>query len=266
MDGYLRTAVQSNNPIEVRRWLSQGADPDARDFNGEAVLTIAVKRGCDEIVRMLLDRDGIYSNGYRRGATVDQRDWEWKTALHWAAQYDHDWIIMTLIMRGADMEKKTAQGETPLMLACKHSNLRTIKKLIMLGARIEQRDLEKCTALFYSARAGCAGQYVCCLIRELPYRVGMAKDVLCYIMLLLTGHDFPSRRFCWIMSPCVSHGIFGGLERDKVRLRVWLMGIMICVCVCVCVPTTIEDHYTCIWQFMLPCYSLQDKFESLSDV
>jgi ankyrin repeat protein len=75
-----------------------------------------------------------------------------RTALHVAAAYGHDSVVMFLLDSGADIDAREEDGETPLHYATWRSRLETGRLLIERGADIEIRNNWGRTPLLIVAR------------------------------------------------------------------------------------------------------------------
>ena len=123
----------------------------------------------------------------RKGAKVNEKDIEGKTALHHAIiEYlsESFWdslrkihIVRRLIKYDADINLKDNNGNSPLMFALR--NLRLLKFLLKNGANVNTQDKENKTALHH-ALENCRGE------RELFRTTHIAKLVL---LLLKRGID-----------------------------------------------------------------------------
>lgn len=78
------------------------------------------------------------------GISINSRDRESSTPLHWACISQSHTVIQYLLAWGADVNAKDSAGFTPLHLAVKdldkHEKLSTVKKLIFKGANPNARD------------------------------------------------------------------------------------------------------------------------------
>jgi ankyrin repeat protein len=89
------------------------------------------------VVRLLIDR----------GADLQTRDEEGRTALHWAATCWFRAIARLLIDRGADLQAQDQQGNTPLHWALENGRVATARLLIDREADIGIKNNQGMTAL-----------------------------------------------------------------------------------------------------------------------
>jgi ankyrin repeat protein len=87
-------------------------------------------------------------------ASCDIRDKEERTALHYAAQHGHAFVIKTLLASGADVEAKDAQLHTPLMWAVYKGDALSTTMLLFTGADVAAKDEGGMTALHWAANCG----------------------------------------------------------------------------------------------------------------
>jgi ankyrin repeat protein len=78
------------------------------------------------------------------GISINSRDRESSTPLHWACISQSHTVVQYLLAWGADVNSKDSAGFTPLHLAVKdlerHNKFSTVKKLIFKGANVNARD------------------------------------------------------------------------------------------------------------------------------
>ncbi len=104
----LFTAIRNNDVTQVRAWLENGGDVDARDARdtrGDTALIRAVHEEKVEIVRMLLEYE----------ADVNAQDEYGYTALHWVIFHEQLEIARMLLDNGANVRTKSHFGETVLV-------------------------------------------------------------------------------------------------------------------------------------------------------
>ena len=73
-------------------------------YQATTLLFAAARLGCEAQARALLDR----------GAAIDAKDREGKTALAKAAEADKLPLVRLLLQRGADVNRRAVDGSTPL--------------------------------------------------------------------------------------------------------------------------------------------------------
>jgi ankyrin repeat protein len=171
----LITAIKTNNIEMVKRVLTSGADPNARDFdeNGLRLLNIAAAIGSKPIVELLL----------KYGAEIDAKSGGHQTALMEAASRGHLDIVSLLLQRGSDPSATDFDGFTALegaahgghenivalllkknpssmakamamTLAAYRGRLGVVKLLLDQGVSVDSRDYYGDTALITAARNG----------------------------------------------------------------------------------------------------------------
>ena len=92
-----------------------------------------------------------------RGARVDRRDWEGRTALYWACSEGRAGAAAALLQHGAGVNSQKAAGTTratPLHVACTNGHLEVVRVLLAHGAAVEARDTLGATALFAACAHG----------------------------------------------------------------------------------------------------------------
>lgn len=100
----LLSASYLGNSTVVRELLGAGAAPNAADVDGQTALMAAAKGGSIEVVRELLEA----------GARLDQSDSRGRTALHWAmADGDNAEVVGYLLAQGASKQCITSDGMSP---------------------------------------------------------------------------------------------------------------------------------------------------------
>jgi len=89
----------------------------------------------------------------RAGATIDQRDANGETALMYAAVFNRDpEVVSVLIAAGAEVEDRDNDGYTALMWAARNSdNPAIVSALVKAGAAVEGRNKNDATALMLAA-------------------------------------------------------------------------------------------------------------------
>ncbi len=145
----LRLAVVQNDPVQVRRLLAWGADPNSSAFSPLAatplsreaagarktVLMVAVSAAHPAIVDALLDR----------GANPNIQLQNGQSALMLAAR--DPGLVHVLLAHGADTKLRDRKGRTALIFAAQAGNVEAMRDLLAHGASVEEADNAQQTAL-----------------------------------------------------------------------------------------------------------------------
>ena len=111
--------------------ISNGANINSQDKNGDFVIHLATIGGLLNIVKYLIEK---------RNIPIDSQGNNERTPLHYACSNDHFEIVEYLLSIGANIEAKDKMGKTPLHYACEEGHLHIIEYLISMGANIEAKD------------------------------------------------------------------------------------------------------------------------------
>ena len=157
---------QSATSTEVQAELANGADIQARDWEGATPLHKAASNGNPEVVTVLVEagadseaRDkesatplhkAASYNGnpevvtalVEAGANIEARNKEGKTSLHEAVWFNENpAVVKALLEAGADSEAQTKRGQTPLHMATGfRGDPAVAAALIEAGANVQARD------------------------------------------------------------------------------------------------------------------------------
>lgn len=101
-----------------------------------------------------INRLRLYGSGNERDSSVNKRDSNDQTALHWAAKGGHSAVVQLLLENGADIEVKNSNGLTPLHSAAERGNEAVAYLLLKKGVDIEAKDESGWMALHSAARGG----------------------------------------------------------------------------------------------------------------
>eukprot|EP00037_Helgoeca_nana_P014748 m.137657 g.137657 ORF g.137657 m.137657 type:complete len:216 (+) comp22691_c2_seq1:448-1095(+) len=142
----LSGAARHNNVASAKDWLSQGANPNATDLNGDHPLYRAARWGHTETTRVLMDTN----------ADVNTRNENRDTPLHWATRWGHTETVLALLDGGARHDLRNENTDTPLLLAARKGNADMVTALLAAGAdplvgRVGEEDS---TAITVAQQAG----------------------------------------------------------------------------------------------------------------
>jgi ankyrin repeat protein len=138
----------------VRLLLAKGADPKARDHEGETCILRAAASGDAHMVRVLLDR-GADINAHGRGGS---------TPLMEAVGQGNRAVAEMLVTRGADMKARDEEGFSVLTSFTSYNDARLFRWLIAKGADPLQRTISGLDAVTAAAASDTSAPEV---IREL---------------------------------------------------------------------------------------------------
>ncbi len=173
----------------ARLFVEHGADINAHNEDGDAVLTIAAYKGLDKIVRVLIEHGAdvnatdLFGNSVlmralpkdtmhllnceidnillainvllSNGAHVNAVNKSSATALSLACGKDgKKEIVQFLLEHNADIDKQDNQGITPLMTAVLNNNIPVVTFLLERGANSNLKNLAGKTAIVLAAEAG----------------------------------------------------------------------------------------------------------------
>jgi ankyrin repeat protein len=121
----LHTAIKYRDEAVATYLLTHaGADANAVRVRLEPPLKYAVRNGLEYMVDLL----------HARGASLNDRNSENKTALHSAAAHETTALVRNLVQKGAEINARSSYGSTPLFLAAQNGRLATGKLLLEHGA------------------------------------------------------------------------------------------------------------------------------------
>ena len=137
----LHLAAKANpNPEVIVALLDGGGDVGARREGGRTPLHEAAQRNNPAVLAALLDTGAevdVWGTDLSNSGALPV-EWEQRTPLHAAAQWNGDPEIIELLVRaGADVHARTEAGHSPLDLATAHQyNPDVVEALIDLGADV----------------------------------------------------------------------------------------------------------------------------------
>ncbi|KAF3906944.1 hypothetical protein AA313_de0207952 [Arthrobotrys entomopaga] len=115
----------------VTMLVDNGADMEAKDWNGRTALLWAAEDGHEATVRFLIDN----------GADLNAKDRYYdRTPFIWAAENGHEAIVRYLVDMGMDIEVKCRLGRTALTWAAKMDQLAVVRFLVDKGANTKVKD------------------------------------------------------------------------------------------------------------------------------
>ncbi|KAM9788342.1 receptor-interacting serine/threonine-protein kinase 4 [Neosynchiropus ocellatus] len=144
----LHHAVSLANEEAVKFLLLNNANPNLANARGSTPLHLATEKHQKPLVELLLGR---------RGTSINAKDEDQYTALHWAAQNGDDAIARLLLDRGAAINETEGQGRTPAHVACQHGQENVIRVLLSRGADVRIKGKDNWTALHFAAWQGQLG-------------------------------------------------------------------------------------------------------------
>ena len=122
--GRLHAAAEMGDLGGAKEALQSGIHVDSLDKEGKTPLMVAAIYGHTAMISLLLDRGG---------AKLDLTHEKYgTTALHWACQYGHKEVVITLIRKGCNYELPAKDGHTPLSVAAYWGNSDVVSVLVSL--------------------------------------------------------------------------------------------------------------------------------------
>jgi ankyrin repeat protein len=140
----LMYATQNGNLPMMKVLIRCGADPDIKPANGNTALLASIINATPDLSEFLI----------RNGANVDLGDNNNATPLMYAIKVDSFYIPDLLLYYGADFNAKSKDGTNALMLASLLGRSAIAEELIASGADINSADHSGNTALHFATREG----------------------------------------------------------------------------------------------------------------
>lgn len=147
-DSLLHYAITLNNEEAVKFLLLNNANPNLANARGSTPLHVATEKHLKPLVELLLGR---------RSTSVNAKDEDQYTALHWAAQNGDEAITRVLLDKGAAINEMDGQGRTPAHVACQHGQENVIRVLLSRGADVRVKGKDNWTSLHFAAWQGHLG-------------------------------------------------------------------------------------------------------------
>ncbi|KAL8650396.1 MAG: hypothetical protein Q9210_003850 [Variospora velana] len=129
----------------VELLITKGADIEARNWNEDTPLFLAIKSESTILVMYLLSQ----------GAKIEARNLRKETTLHVAALWGSARVVELLLFHGAEIDAGDHQGRTALHKAVNRGSLSIVKVLTSRGANIRVEDHDSKTAFAYANEKGC---------------------------------------------------------------------------------------------------------------
>lgn len=139
----LLAAARAERPDALFTLLLAGADPNARDANGQSALHEAACMGSAEHVHGLL----------QAGALVDARDHLGQTPLMRACYFGEVFHVLSLLAAGADPHACDGFGDGPIHFAARAGSVSRVRVLVAHGADLNARGAELRTPLMHCVEA-----------------------------------------------------------------------------------------------------------------
>ena len=150
----LHTAAQHGLLEKLQELITEGADVNAKNKDGQTALDIAMKEYNEEIVKLLIGKGTNVSlnaaafigdinrvKAFVEGnGSVDEADASGQTPLHYAAAGNHMDIAEFLISEGAKIDAVAGKWKTPLGVAARTGSIDVAKYLIVHGANVDGRE------------------------------------------------------------------------------------------------------------------------------
>ena len=179
LDEALAQAADNNNNLgEVKHFLEQGANPNARGTHDMTALHFAVRHGNHDIIELLAksganlnaaDNSGwtplhwcVFSDFKptavasialltKLGARTEVFDEEGLTPMHWAFSNEHPEMVMALVSAGGNLEAIGPSGRTPFLHALMGNRTPNLEAALWeTGANLHAVDFKGQGAMHYA--------------------------------------------------------------------------------------------------------------------
>jgi ankyrin repeat protein len=138
----LLLAVVAKQAALVRFLLEKGADLEAEDDDGRTALLCAVMGGDEQLAEFLVDQ----------GACLHAADNKYeRTALLWASRRNIPTLVKLLLKKGACIDDEDYDGQTSLSLAARYGYDRVVHLLVENGACIDSEDDHRRTPIVWAS-------------------------------------------------------------------------------------------------------------------
>ncbi|PSN51182.1 hypothetical protein C0J52_06044 [Blattella germanica] len=175
----LLKAIKCGNEEMSIKLLKQGANPNAKDNDGNSVMDLASEKNLVMIVDLLLslecDVDGFNEEGetllleavmgkneeiaikfLKHGTNPNAKDIYGNTPMHYAAGKELTNVVECLLELKCNFDCTNTEGETPLLKAIKQRNEEIAIKLLRVGADPNSMDKYGNTVMHFAAEGNLA--------------------------------------------------------------------------------------------------------------
>jgi ankyrin repeat protein len=170
----LHRACEKGRARTVEALLNAGANCNEMTENGSTPLLIAVVRGHTEVVKVLLQFQGVLETMNEHFVKTDAKK---RTAFQLAADRSQTELIETMIEKGADVNRKDASLQTPLLSAIENGNLDLVRLLVKAGADLNKSCDAHGTPLVYACIADTLDDKQRAKMIDLLIRLGADADI-----------------------------------------------------------------------------------------